>query len=697
MPEITPSDIRNIILLGQSASGKTSVAEAILYSAGVTSRLGKVDEGNSIMDYLEEEIKRKLSISTSLAQFYFKNKKINLIDTPGYVDFIGEPISAIRAADVSLLVVDAVSGIRFTTLKLIKEAEKFELPQIIFINKLDKENANFESALEKLKEIYKKDLTLMTFPYKENGQIKGVISIYEGVIYKNSDNKIERIEIPENLKSEFEKYRTKLIESISEADDKLLEKYLESGTLSEEEIKNGFNKALKDSKIFPVFCGSAFFNIGFLPLLQFFIDSVPSPVERKNIKALNISKNDYEEVKADINSPFKGFIFKTLTEPHVGELNFIRVFSGILRSGDEVYNSTKDVNEKIGQINFHLGKEKKETKEIIAGDIGVLVKLKSTTVSDTLCDPKEKVRFDKIEFPKPLLEIAIVPKSKADEDKLSTSIHKLMDEDPTIKIRVDNELKQTIVSGMGEIQLDIFISNLKNKFNVQVETERPKVAYRETIKKKAKAQGKYKRQTGGRGQYGDCWVELEPLPLNSENDFEFVDKIFGGAIPAKYIPAVEKGIREAMSKGVLANYPVIKVRAILYDGSFHPVDSSDIAFQIAGSLAFKNAASQANPVLLEPIMKLKIYIPEEYMGDVISDLNSKRAKILGMSDHAGLKVIEAYVPEAELYQYINVLKSITQGSGSFEKSFDHYEEVPFELSKRIIEARQKELTDAEKR
>jgi len=697
MLEITPSDIRNIILLGQSASGKTSVAEAILYSAGVTSRLGKVDEGNSIMDYLEEEIKRKLSISTSLAQFYFKNKKINLIDTPGYVDFIGEPISAIRAADVSLLVVDAVSGIRFTTLKLIKEAEKFELPQIIFINKLDKENANFESTLEKLKEIYKKDLTLMTFPYKENGQIKGVISIYEGVIYKNSDNKIERIEIPENLKSEFEKYRTKLIESISEADDKLLEKYLESGTLSEEEIKNGFNKALKDSKIFPVFCGSAFFNIGFLPLLQFFIDSVPSPVERKNIKALNISKNDYEEVKADINSPFKGFIFKTLTEPHVGELNFIRVFSGILRSGDEVYNSTKDVNEKIGQINFHLGKEKKEAKEIIAGDIGVLVKLKSTTVSDTLCDPKEKVRFDKIEFPKPLLEIAIVPKSKADEDKLSTSIHKLMDEDPTIKIRVDNELKQTIVSGMGEIQLDIFISNLKNKFNVQVETERPKVAYRETIKKKAKAQGKYKRQTGGRGQYGDCWVELEPLPLNSENDFEFVDKIFGGAIPAKYIPAVEKGIREAMSKGVLANYPVIKVRAILYDGSFHPVDSSDIAFQIAGSLAFKNAASQANPVLLEPIMKLKIYIPEEYMGDVISDLNSKRAKILGMSDQAGLKVIEAYVPEAELYQYINVLKSITQGSGSFEKSFDHYEEVPFELSKRIIEARQKELTDAEKR
>lgn len=691
MPEISTNDIRNIVILGQNGSGKTSLCEAILFNANVTSRLGKVDDGTSIIDHLDEEIKRKISISISLAQFNFKNKKINLISTPGYVDFIGEPISAVRAADVALIVIDAVAGIRFNTLKLINESLKYNLPQIIFINKLDKENANFDDLIEKIKDIYKKTVVLFTIPYKENNQLKGVINVYENKLYKTTNGKIEQLDIPENLKEQVNSYKTKLVEAVAESDDNLIEKYFEKGSLTDEEIKSGLHNAIINGKIISLFCGSAIFNIGAMPLLDFFIDFLPSPLEAIPVKYLNLETNQKEEVKPDVNDTLKAFVFKTLTEPHIGELNFVRVFSGTLKSGDEVFNSTKNITEKIGQINYFLGKEKKETKEVLAGDICVLVKLKSTTVSDTLCDLKNKILFDKIEFPEPLLEIAIVPKTKADEDKLSTSIHKLMDEDPTIKIRVDNELKQTILSGMGEIQLDIFISNLKNKFNVNVETQRPKVAYRETIKKKAKAQGKYKRQTGGRGQYGDCWIEIEPLPLNSEKDFEFVDKIVGGAIPGKYIPAVEKGIKEAMQKGILANYPVIKVKATLYDGSFHPVDSSDIAFQIAGSLAFKNAASQANLVLLEPIMKLKIYTPEEYMGDIISDLNSKRAKILGMNDQAGLKVIEAYVPEAELFQYINVLKSITQGSGTFEKSFSHYEEVPFELSQKIIEARKKEI------
>ncbi len=694
MAEIKSENIRNIVVLGHSSCGKTSLSDAILYNAKAVTRLGKVDDGTSILDYLDEEVKRKLSISIGLAQFHFKNRKINLLDTPGYVDFIGEPISAVRAADVAIIVVDGVEGVQFGTIKLVKEAEKAQLSKIVFINKLDKENADYEKVMEKLKNIFKKGLTPVTIPVKEGTNLTGVINVFENKYYKINNNELQSLEIPDNLKSNAEDYRVKMIEAIAETDDSLMEKYFDQGTLSEEDIKSGFIKGIVQGTIIPIFAGSALFNIGVYSLLEFIIDSAPSPVDRLAVKAMLLGTEKEIECKADPSQPLKAFVFKTQTEPHIGELNFVRVFSGTLNNGDEVYNSIKDTTEKIGQINFLFGKEKKETKNVIAGDIAVLVKLKETTVGDTLCDPKEKVKFSPIDFPTPLLEIAIVPKTKSDQEKLSTSLHKLLEEDPTVKIKVDPELKQTILSGMGEIQLDIFISNLKNKYNVNVETERPKVPYRETIKKKSKAQGKYKKQTGGRGQYGDCWIEIEPLPLNSEQDFEFVDKIVGGVIPSKYIPAVEKGVKEAMQKGIIANYPVIKVRATVYDGSFHPVDSSDIAFQIAGSLAFKNAATNANVVLLEPIMKLKIFIPEEYMGDVISDLNGRRGKILGMDDEAGVKVINAYVPEAELYKYINDLKSITQGSGTFEKEFSHYEEVPYDISQKIVEQRKKEAEES---
>lgn len=693
MAGIKPEDIRNIVVLGHSSCGKTSLSDAILFNAKVVTRFGKVEDGTSVLDYLDEEVKRKLSISTALAQFSYKNKKINLLDTPGYVDFIGEPISAIRAADIAVIVIDGVEGVQFGTIKLIKEADKSQLSKIVFINKLDKENSDFEKVMEKLKNILKKGLTPVTIPVKENKKLTGIINVFENKFYKSTDGKEDKADIPENYKSIAEEYRIKMIEAIAETDDTLMEKYFDQGTLPDEDIKSGFIKGIVNGAIIPIFAGSALLNAGINSLLEFITDSAPSPVDRQPVKATLLEHKKDIECKAEPTALLKAFVFKTQTEPHIGELNFVRVFSGTLRNGDEVYNSVKDTSEKIGQINFLFGKEKKETKEVTAGDIGVLVKLKETSVGDTLCDPKERVKFASIDFPTPLLEIAIIPKTKADQEKLSTSLHKLLEEDPTVKIKVDPELKQTILSGMGEIQLNIFISNLKNKYNVNVDIERPKVPYRETIKKRAKAQGKYKRQTGGRGQYGDCWIEIEPLPLNSENDFEFVDKIVGGVIPSKYIPAVEKGVKEAMGKGILANYPVIKVRATVYDGSFHPVDSSDIAFQIAGSLAFKNAAADANLVLLEPIMKLKIFTPEEYMGDVISDLNSRRGKILGMDDEAGVKVIHAYVPEAELYKYINDLKSITQGSGTFEKEFSHYEEVPPDISQKIIEQRKKEAEE----
>ncbi len=691
MANLSPKDIRNVAIIGHSSSGKTTLADALLFNAKITNRFGKVDEGTSIFDYNEEEINRKISISSSIAQFNFRNKKINLIDTPGYVDFIGEPLSALRAVDIAVAVVDGVEGVQFNTIKLLNIADKDELSKIIFINKLDKENTQFDNIIENIKSILKVGVMPLTIPIQENNELKGVINVFENkAYYLKEDHSVEAKEIPDSMKNIAEDYRIKMIEAIAETDDALIEKYFDEGTLSEEEIHKGLIDGLLKGKITPVFAGSALLNVGVFSLIDFIVESTPSPVERKPVKAIKVDDNSEIECKCQQEDKLKAFVFKTVTEPHIGEMNFVRVFSGTIRYGDEVYNSNKEVTEKIGQIFNFIGKEKKEVKEVIAGDICVLVKLKNTNVSDTLCSLDEKIKFPEIQFPSPLMHIAIVPQSKADEDKLSTSISKLIEEDPTIHVRIDPELKQTIVSGMGEIQLDIFVSNLKNKYNVNIEVEKPKIPYRETIKKKAKAQGKYKKQTGGRGQYGDCWVEIEPLPLNYEKDFEFVDKIVGGAIPGKYIPSVEKGIKEAMAKGILAGYPIIKVRATLYDGSFHPVDSSDIAFQIAGSLAFKNAAANANLTLLEPIMKLKIYTPEKYMGDVMSDLNSRRGKISGMEDEAGLKVINAYVPQAELYKYINQLKSITQGSGTYEREFSHYEEVPHDIKEKIIAEAKKE-------
>ncbi len=682
--------IRNIVVIGQSSSGKTSLLETILFNAKITTRIGKTDDGSSVLDYLDEEVKRKMSISLSLAQFEYKKVKYNFIDTPGYVDFIGEPISAMYAGDVALIVVDGVEGIHFHTTKLVDFAEKRGLAKILFINKMDKENANYDTIVENFRKHYSVSLPVITIPVKEGNEIKGVINLIEDKYYKIEGNEIKIEDIPDSEKSNIEEAKTKMIESIAETDESLMEKYFDAGTLEKEEMIKGIKKAMAEGGLIPVFTGSALFNIGALSLLEFIGECAPSPADRKPVKALKPDTNEEIECKPSVDEPLKALVFKTFAESHIGELNFVRVFSGKLENGMEVYNSTKETTEKIGQMFQFVGKERKEVKSIEAGDICALVKLKQTSAGDTLCDKNNPVKFPPIEYPKPLLDIAIVPKTKADQDKLSTSIHKLMEEEPTIKIKIDPELKQTIISGMGEIQLTIFINKLKEKYNVNVETARPKVPYRETIKKKAQAQGKYKRQTGGRGQYGDCWIEVEPLPINGDKDFEFIDNIVGGVIPAKYIPAVEKGVKEAMSKGILAGYPVIKVKVRLYDGSFHPVDSSDIAFQIAGSLAFKNAATQASPVLLEPVYKVKIYAPDNYVGDIMSDLNSRRGKILGMDKEKGLTVINAYIPQAEMYKYINVLKSITQGSGTYEAEFDHYEEVPHDIAQKIIEEAQKE-------
>lgn len=686
---LTTENIRNIAIIGHNGTGKTSLSDAILYEAKAVSRLGKVDDGSSVFDYTDEEIKRKISISNSIAQFMYNNKKINLIDTPGYVDFIGEPISALHAVDSVIAVIDAVEGIGFNTIKLLNEAQKNNLSKILFINKIDKENANYDQAIVNVKNIVKTGVMPLTIPIKEGNDVKGVINVFENKAYYLHEDKVEAIDIPEDLKSQAENYRIKMVEAIAETKDELMEKYFDQGSLPEEDIINGLKQGILNGSITPVFSGVADKNIGVHSLLNFIESSSPSPADRKEVKAFQMDGKTEVECNPDSSASLKAFIFKTEVEPHMGELNFVRVFSGTMNYGTEYYNSIKEVQEKIGSINNLVGKNKKDEKTIIAGDIGVLLKLKQTKVGDTLCSASEKVRFPAIEFPNSLLDVAIVAKTKSDEDKLSSSLHKMLEEDPTIKIYVDPELKQTIIRGMGEIQIDIFIKNLKNKYNVEVDLEKPKIPYRETIKKTSEAQGKYKKQTGGRGQYGDCWLKIEPIS-NNNGDFEFVNKITGGSIPGKYIPSVEKGVKESLAKGILAGYPVIKIRATVYDGSYHNVDSSDIAFQIAGSMALKHASENARLVLLEPIFKIKVYSPDQYMGDIMSDLNSRRGKIFGMEDEAGLKIINAYVPQAEMNKYINELKSITQGSGTFESAFDHYDDVPHDISQKIIEEAKKE-------
>lgn len=690
MADVLSENIRNVAIIGHNNTGKTTLADAILFEANVSKRFGKVDEGTSVFDYSPEEIERKITISSSLAQFEYNGKKINLIDTPGYMDFIGEPISILRAVDSVIVVISSIEGIVFNTIKLLNEATKDKLSKIIFINKLDKENSHYDEALASIKDVVKKGVMPLTVPIREGNVLKGVLNIFENKCYLVKGDKVETSEVPDNLKSTYENYRLQMVEAIAETKDELMEKYFAQGALSEDEINNGLKNGIMNGAITPVFAGSAIGNVGLHAVLDFIAREVPSPADRDNVKVMHLSDKSEIICKADPKEPLRAFVFKTQTEPHVGELNFVRVFSGEINYGAEVYNVNKDFSEKIGLINNLVGKEKKEVKKVTAGDIAVLVKLKKTAVGDTLCSEKDKYKFDAIEFPRPLLDIAIKAKTKADEDKLSGSLHKLMEEDPTLRISVDPELKQTIISAMGETQVNIFIANLKNKYQVDVEFEKPKIPYRETIKKKAQAQGKYKKQTGGRGQYGDCWLEIEPLPLSGKEDFIFDNKIVGGSIPGKYIPSVEKGVRDLLTKGILAGYPLIKIRTAVYDGSYHTVDSSDIAFQIAGSMAFKNASADASLILLEPILKVKIYSPDAYMGDIMSDLNSRRGKILGMDEESGLKVINANVPQAEMHKYINDLKSMTQGSGVFESAFDHYEEVPRELSQKIIEAAKKE-------
>ncbi len=682
--------IRNVGMAGHSGSGKTSLAEALLYHMGVTTRIGRVDQGNTISDYNADEIERQISINTSLLHGEWQDTKINLLDTPGFSDFFGDVVSAMRAADIMMIVVSAASGIEVGTERVRELADKYEMPRFYVINKLDRENVDFDAIYNDLRDRFGKKITLLQFPVETGPNFHQIVDVLKNKMISyalDGSGKMEEADVPDHLKARVEELHNNLVEAVAESDDELLEKYFEEGDLDIPTLMKGFEKAILNRQVVPVLCASATQNIGIQSLLNFMVNYLPNPTEFPPIESV-----DGKTRQRSADEPLTSLVFKTVSEPHVGELSYIRIFSGAMESGEEVLNATQGHVERIGQMYILNGKNKDGVDKLFAGDIGALVKLKSTHTGDTLCDKKEPFQLPPIEFPEPVISIAVVPRSKGDEDKIGSGLQSLHEEDPTFIVRYDPELRQTIVSGQGEMHLDIILKRLKEKFGVEVDIEDPRIPYRETIKGKAEAQGKYKKQTGGRGQYGDAHLRLEPLPRGE--GFEFVDAIVGGVIPGKFIPAVEKGVVETMKEGVLAGYQVVDVKVTVFDGSFHPVDSSEVAFKIAASMAFKKAFNEAKPVLLEPIYEIEVKVPEEYMGDVMGDISARRGKILGMESDGRFQIIKAHVPLAELLKYSTALRSMTQDRGIFRQKFSHYEEVPPDIAQKIIEAAKKEKEES---
>ena len=669
-----PGDkIRNIGIVAHGGSGKTSLVEAALFNAGATNRLGRVEDGTTTADYHPEEVGRQITIHASLIPCEWKGHKLNLLDTPGYSDFIGEVKGVLRVVDSTVFVVSAVDGVEVQTEIIWDFADDGQMPRMVFVNKMDRENANFYKVLDELRESFAANFAPVQLPIGQALEFSGVVDILEQKAYSFKDGKAQEIAIPDDMAGAIAENREKLVEAAVEGDDELMMKYLEGEELTPEEIKTGLAAGVKAGKVVPVLCGSATKNMAVTNLLDFMFNYLPAPA--------------VEEGK-----PFSALVFKTLADPYVGKMNFLRVYTGKLRGDMTVLNANKEKTEKIGQILFTRGKATAPTPEVLAGDLAVLVKLQDVDTGDTLCEKDNPVKLEGIDFPNPTLAVAILPKSKGDEDKLGSAMSKLLEEDKTVRIKKNLETKQTLVTGMGEMHLDIIMERLKRRYGVDILTEDPRVPYRETIRSEVKVEGKHKKQTGGHGQYGHVWLRMEPL---MDGDFVFTEEVFGGSVPRNYFPAVEKGVREAMTEGVLAGYPVTGIKAVLVDGSYHPVDSSELAFKLAATLAFKKGAQQAKPVLLEPIVSVEVTVPENFMGDIISDFNTKRGRILGMEPGGKETKVRAQVPQSEMYRYAIDLKSMTQGRGSFQMEFLGYEEVPGRLAEDVIK-KAKAAAEAEK-
>jgi elongation factor G len=690
MANVEVAKIRNVAVIAHGGAGKTSLVEAMLYDAGMTDRLGNVQDGTTVTDYEPEEIDRKITITSALAYCDWDKHRINLMDTPGFINFIEDTRACLRVADGAIIIVSAMSGVKAETEKVWKYACEVEVPRIVFVNKMDKETANFERALGELEKSFDTEGIPLQIPMGAGENFVGVIDVVNMKAYRFANGKPEEAEIPGEMKAEAEAYRKKLVEKIAESDDKLLEKYLEGGELTHDEIMNGIKEGSLTRKFIPVTCGSALKNIGIPTLLDSLILCLPSPVEMAAISPIK-GKNpkDQGDVlrKPAENEPLAAYVFKTIADPYAGKLSLFRVYSGTLKADSTVYNSTADAKERVGQIFHLLGKKQSPAQALGAGEIGVVAKLKGTNTGDTFCDEAKPLVFGKVKFADPIISYAIAPKSKGDEEKVSQSLHRVLEEDPTLRFSRDEETKEMLISGMGQVHIEVALERLKRRFGVEVEMKTPKIPYRETIKGSTSVQGKYKKQSGGKGQYGDCHIRVEPLARGT--GFEFVDKIVGGAIPRQYIPAVEKGIVEAMHEGVVAGYPIVDLRVTLFDGSYHTVDSSEMAFKIAGSMAIKKAVVEAKPILLEPMMRVEVTTPDDGLGAVIGDLNSKRGKVQGVEPQAGgNQKIMALVPMSEMLTYANQLHSLTSGRGLYSMEFSHYEEVPSHLAQKIIAERQ---------
>lgn len=687
-------NLRNVGIIGHSGSGKTTLTEAVLFHTKTIDRLGKVEDGTTVSDYDGEEKKRQISISTSIAPCEWEDTKINLIDIPGYFDFQGEMIEGLRASDVAMIAVSGVSGIKVGTEKAWDYVNENKLPRAFYINKLDRENSSFSKVLSGLKEKFGISVVPIQYPIGSEDEFKGIVNVISrrARIFNPKTNEMELGDVPEELIGSVDECKNMIVEAVAETSEELMTKYFEEGTLSDQEIYDGLIKGCSTGEIAPVMCGSALKGIGIETLLEDIVECFPSPNMMAPQKAESIADNSEILVKIDETAPFSAIVFKTIADPFVGKLSIFKVITGKALSDAVVNNINKEKQEKLGNMFVLRGKQQINVKELTAGDIGAVAKLQYTVTGDTLCDGKVKYKFQGMVFPNPTLSRTVVPLSKGDEDKISSGLNKLLEEDPTFKITRDVENAETIITGMGKSHLDIVASKLKIKFGAEVKLESPKVPYRETIKKASDVQGKHKKQSGGHGQYGDVWIKFEPRKDGDE--MEFVDQVVGGVVPRQYIPAVEKGLKDCVKHGVLAGYPVIRLRAILHDGSYHPVDSSEMAFKIAASLAYKKGLETASPILLEPIMHAEIIVPDEYMGDVIGDINKKRGKVLGMEPFKGLEKVIAEVPQSEMFEYATDLRSITQARGEFTIHFERYEEVPGTEVDKII-ANSKKLKEEE--
>ncbi|HEY6192158.1 MAG TPA: elongation factor G [Bacteroidota bacterium] len=690
MKEYPVESIRNLALVGHGGSGKTTFAEACLFSAGATTRLGRVEEGNTVSDYHADEVERQISINASLMHCEWKGAKLNILDTPGYTDFTGEVKCCLRVADTALVLLKAVEGAEVGTEIVWQHTKEFKNAAVFIVNKLDNENADYEKVVGEATSRFSHDVLPIQFPVHQGLQFEAVIDVLRMKMLqfgRDGKGKYTEAEIPAEYKSKAEERREQLIEQVAESDETVLNLFIENGTLSDPQLKQALKTGIASRKIFPLLCSAASHNMGVASIMDFVVEYCPNPAEMGAVEGVAAGSN-HDGAKAVAVAPNPHgqaamFVFKTVSEPHVGELSFFRVYSGTLSPGMDLVNETNNKVERLAQLFVMNGKERKEAGKIAAGDIGTVVKLKDTHTNNTLTGKSFPVILPPIKFPEPVISMAIHAKSKGDEDKIATGLHSLHEEDPTFVIAVDSELHQTVISGQGELHLGVIVRRLKAKYGVEVDMVEPKIPYRETIKGRAnEVEYKHKKQTGGRGQFGHVWIKVEPLPRGK--GFEFEDAVVGGVVPTRFVPAVEKGIIEALVSGVVAGYKVVDVKVTLFDGSYHDVDSDDHSFKVAGRMAFKKGFKEARPILLEPIYEIEVIVPDEFMGDVMGDISSRRGKILGMDSDGSHQIIRGLVPLKELFRYSTNLRSMTQGRGIHRQKFDHYEEMPREIAEKIV-------------